>query len=193
MRSSCFALAGIALAAAAAMPGVARADDEGIFSEIRLGGYEHDASILGHQKETGDDIGAELLFTSPGLLEIIGAPRPILGVLINDAGQTSQVYSGLTWTWNFLHDVVIDGDGFYLEGTEGPGLNNGHINVTNPFESQHEKSLGSNILFREDIDLGYHITPRWSVAISYNHISNADLGVRNEGLNDIGARIGFKF
>ena len=29
--------------------------------------------------------------------------------------------------------------------------------------------------------------------MSYNHISNADLGERNEGLNDIGVRFGIKF
>jgi|HubBroStandDraft_1064217.scaffolds.fasta_scaffold00142_37 lipid A 3-O-deacylase len=192
MRPSCFALAGFTAVLVAAAPGIARADD-GLFSEFRLGVYDHDASILGHQKETGEDIGAEILFTSPDIFEIIGSPRPILGGLVNTAGQTDQLYSGLTWTWTFVHDVLREGDGFYVEGTEGPGLNNGHINVTNPFESQHEKSLGSNVLFREDVDLGYRFTSRLSIAVSYNHISNADLATRNEGLNDIGARVGFKF
>jgi len=192
MRPSRFALAGIAVALAAAIPGAARADD-GVFDEFRLGVFEHDASVLGHQKESGEDIGAELLFTSPSLLEIIGSPRPVIGALFNTAGQTDQAYAGLTWTWDFLHNVLMTGDGFYVEGTLGGGVNNGHINVTDPYESQHEKSLGSNVLFREDIDLGYRFTPRWSLALSYNHISNADLATRNEGLNDIGVRLGMKF
>jgi lipid A 3-O-deacylase len=192
MRQSCFAFAGIAVALAAAFPGAARADG-GFLDELRLGVYEHDASVLGHQKEHGEDIGGELLFTSPSLLEIIWSPRPVIGVLVNTAGQTDQAYGGLTWTWDFLHNVLMNGDGFYVEGTLGGGVNNGKINVTDPYESQHEKSLGSNVLFREDIDLGYRFTPRWSVAISYNHISDADLAFRNEGLNDIGVRVGMKF
>jgi lipid A 3-O-deacylase len=183
------ALAGIALATV--LPGTARADD-GIFDEVRLGVYEHDASLLGHQKETGADIGAEVLLASPPPLAVIGGPRPTFGALVNTAGETDQIYGGMTWTWNFVHDVLREGDGFYVEGVLGGGWNDGKISAT-PAEAQVRKSLGSNVLFREDVDLGYRITPHWAVAVSYNHISNADLATRNEGLNDIGVRVGLKF
>jgi lipid A 3-O-deacylase len=168
----------------------ARADVGGLLSEARFGVYEHDASVLGHQKETGADLGLEFLFQPVDLL--FGA-RPIIGGLANTSGETNQVYVGATWTWDFLSNIVQEGDGLYVEGTLGGGWNDGEINVTDPYESQHRKSLGSHFLFREDVDLGYHITPVWSVALSYNHISDADLAVRNEGLNDIGLRIGMKF
>jgi lipid A 3-O-deacylase len=197
MRPSRSVLRGIAVALAAAssaaLPGAAHADDGGIVDEFRLGVYEHDASILGHQKETGADIGAELLFTSPAFLQAIWSPRPVIGGLVNTSGETDQAYGGLTWTWDFASNVLRDGDGFYVEGTLGGGWNDGKINVSAPLESQQRKSLGSNALFREDLDIGYHITPRWSLAVSYNHISNADLAERNEGLNDIGVRVGLKF
>src|SRR5579859_4039965 len=98
MRRSCFAFAGLAVLAAM-MPGVSHADG-GLIDEFRLGVYEHDASVLGHQKETGADIGGEVLFASPFLLDVIGAPRPVVGVLVNTSGQTDQAYAGLTWTWN---------------------------------------------------------------------------------------------
>jgi lipid A 3-O-deacylase len=186
-----FAIAGLASALAAALPGSAQAG--GLIDEVQLGVYEHDASVLGHQKEHGEDIGLEVLFASPDFLGIIGSPRPTLGGLVNTNGQTDQIYFGPTWTWTFLHNVLASGDGFYVSGTLGGGLNNGHINVTGPVESQREKSLGSNVLFREDLDLGYRFTPNWSIAVSYNHISNADLAMRNEGLNDIGVRIGLTF
>jgi len=191
MRHSRFALVGIAVALASALPNAARADGEFI-DEFRLGVYDHDASVLGHQKETGADIGAEILFTSPSLLEAIWSPRPVIGGLVNTSGETDQAYVGLTWTWDFAHSVLMNDDGFYVEGTLGGGVNDGHTNVT-PAESQHRKALGSNALFREDVDLGYRFSPRWSLAISYNHISDADLAVRNEGLNDIGLRVGMKF
>ena len=196
MRFSRFILAGLAagIALAAALPGSMRADDfdSGPLSEIRFGAYDHDVSLLGHQKETGADINGEILLNSPSLLAIIGAPRPTFGGLVNTAGETDQVYAGLTWTWDFVHNVFRDQDGFYVEGVLGGGVNDGKINAT-PAESQVRKSLGSNVLFREDVDVGYRFTPHWALAISYNHISNADLAERNEGLNDIGLRLGFKF
>jgi lipid A 3-O-deacylase len=191
MRRSHILLAALAMAVTA--PGIAVADDQSIIDEVRFGVYDHDASVLGHQKETGADLGNEVLFTSPSFLSVIWSPRPIIGYLINTSGETSQAYAGLTWTWNFAENVLRENDGFYVELTEGPGWNDGKINVTGPIASQQRKSLGSNVLFREDLDIGYRITPQWSVALSYNHISNADLATRNEGLNDIGARIGFKF
>jgi lipid A 3-O-deacylase len=180
--------------AALALPGLAKADAYGFLDEARVGVYEHDASFLGHQKETGADIGAEFLFDSPSLLTIIGSPRPILGGLANTSGQTDQIYTGLTWTWDFIHNVLNQGDAFYVEGTLGGGWNDGKINVNGATpEGEKRKSLGSNILFREDVDFGYRITPRYSIALSYNHISNADLGERNEGINDVGVRFGIKF
>jgi len=163
-----------------------------IVDELKAGVYEHDASILGHQKETGADLNLEILFTSPAFLEIIGSPRPMIGGLVNTSGETDQAYFGLTWDWTFLHDVLRAGDGFYVEGSLGGSLHDGKLDVQGA-EAQKRKSLGSPVLFREDVDLGYHITPRYSVAISYNHISDADLAKRNEGLNDIGIRFGFKF
>jgi lipid A 3-O-deacylase len=191
MHHYCITLAGIA-AAVIAIPATALADDVA-FDEIRLGMYKHDVSILGHQKEKGEDVGVEILFTSPAVLEKIASPRPIIGGLVNTAGQTDQLYTGLTWTWDFLQDVLTGGDGFYLEGTLGFGLHNGSLSVSEPADSQQDKSLGSRVLFREDVDIGYRFTPRWSLAISYNHISNANLANRNEGLNDFGVRVGFKF
>jgi lipid A 3-O-deacylase len=164
--------------------------DGGPFDEIRVGAYEHDASVLGHQKEQGEDFGVELLFRP---FDFFGSPRLVVGGLVNDKSETDQAYLGLTWTWDFVHGLLNDADGLYVEGTLGGGWNDGLLNVTDPVESQRRKSLGSNVLFREDIDLGYRITPVWSVAISYNHISNADLATRNEGLNDIGLRLGMKF
>jgi lipid A 3-O-deacylase len=177
-----------------ALPGMAKADAFGFLDEVKAGVYEHDASVFGHQKETGADIGAEFLFTSPSFLSLIGSPRPMVGGLVNTSGQTDQAYGGLTWTWDFVHSVLRTGDAFYVEGSLGGGWNDGKINVNgNTPEAEKRKSLGSNVLFREDVDLGYRITSTYSIAVSYNHISNADLGVRNEGLNDIGVRLGVKF
>ena len=164
--------------------------DGGFLDEGRLGVYDHDASLGGHQKESGADIGVEALFKP---FNFLGEPRLAIGGLVNTDGETDQAYVGLTWTWDFVHGVFKSDDGLYAEATLGGGWNDGKINVTDPVEQQKRKSLGSHALFREDVDLGYRFNPVWSIAVSYNHISNADLATRNEGLNDIGLRIGMKF
>ena len=189
MRRSILMLALPILAATGSV--TARAQDaDSLINELKLGVFEHDASFLGHQKESGADIGLEALFQP---LAFLWNPRPVVGGLKNTDGYTDQIYAGLTWTWDFMPNVLNDGDGLYAEATLGGGWNDGDINVTDPYESQHRKSLGSNWLFREDVDLGYHINPIWSVSVSWNHISNADLAVRNEGINDVGLRLGMKF
>lgn len=194
MRCSSFAFAGIAALLCAAPPAFAQATGDGLITEFKVGAFDHDAPLGGHQKESGADVGGELLFQPLDFLDFgIGGPRPILGGVVNSAGQTNQVYTGLTYTFDFAADVLRDGDGFFTEVTVGGGLNDGKINVTDPVQSQRVKSLGSNALFREDLDIGYRITPRVSLAFSYNHISDADLAQRNEGLNDVGVRIGIKF
>jgi lipid A 3-O-deacylase len=162
----------------------------GPIDEVRVGVYDHDVSFLGHGKESGADLGAEILFIP---LPFLWNPRPVIGGLANTDGETSQAYIGLTWTWDFAANVFTSDDGFYVEGTLGGGWNDGKLNVTDPIESQKRKSLGSHFLFREDADLGYRFNAVWSLALSYNHISNADLADRNEGLNNVGIRLGMKF
>jgi lipid A 3-O-deacylase len=195
MRCCSFAFAGVAALLCVALPAFAQVDGDGLITEFKIGAFDHDAPLGGHQKETGADVGGEILFQPVDFLDFIGigSPRPILGGLVNSAGQTNQVYTGLTFTFDFAADVLRDGDGFFAEATVGGGLNDGKINVTDPVKSQEEKSLGSNVLFREDLDIGYRVTQRVSIAFSYNHISDADLAQRNEGLNDVGVRLGIKF
>jgi hypothetical protein len=49
------------------------------------------------------------------------------------------------------------------------------------------------VLFRESIELGYQITPVYSISAMVDHISNANLGSHNAGITNAGARVGIKF
>lgn len=161
--------------------------------ELRLGIYDHDISLGGHGKESGVDTGLEFVFASPDILSVIYSPRPVLGFLINSRNTTDQAYFGLTYRFDVLKEILNSRDGFYIEATLGGALHTGKLDVTDPQESQRRKSLGSEILFREDLDIGYQINETFSIALSYNHISNADLAKRNEGINDLGVRFGYHF
>jgi lipid A 3-O-deacylase len=194
MRRSASLLAAVMLAATVPTLAPAQAAEGagGIFDEIKGGVYEHDASVFGHQKETGADLGLEILFTSPEFLALIGSPRPMLGFLANTSGETDQAYFGLTWSWTYWHNVLNADDGLYVEGSLGGAVHDGKLDVQGA-EGQRRKSLGSQVLFREDVDLGYRFAQRYSIALSVNHISDANLAKRNEGLNDLGVRFGVKF
>ena len=161
-----------------------------ILDELKLGVLDHDISIFGHHKETGGDVNLELLFTSPDFLRIIGSPRPHIGTDVNSDGNTSQFYVGFTWHLTLLPGLVARSDSLYVEGSLGGATHNGEAN--GPLNT-NEKRLGSQVLFRESAELGWKFTDFQTIGVFLDHISNADLATHNEGLTNLGARMGFKF
>jgi lipid A 3-O-deacylase len=151
-------------------------------SELRLGLLDHDVSFLGHGKEGGLDVNAELLFDSPRFLKAVWAPRPHVGVSVNTTGDTSQLYAGLTWTWEPVERLFVD-------VSLGGAIHNGKLDDA----SGDRKELGSRALFRESLSLGYRIDDRNSLSIYFDHESNARLAHNNEGLNNFGIRWGYRF
>jgi lipid A 3-O-deacylase len=178
------------LAALFSTAGAAKAD--GPFDVVRLGVLEHDTDVVGSNKEDGTDIGLEILSAPVSQLRIIGAPRVVVGGLVNTEGQTNQIYAGLLAQWSFSKDVFRTGDAFFLEGMVGGAWHDGETDVTGTPEEQNWKSHGSELVFRTGFGVGYHINERWSLALDFAHISNADTAQPNEGANDVGLRLGYK-
>ncbi|MBU1004175.1 MAG: acyloxyacyl hydrolase [Proteobacteria bacterium] len=153
-----------------------------VVSEFRLGVLAHDTPGLCFNRESGADLNAELLFVSPGFLQAIGAPRPHIGGSLNTSGDTSQVYAGLTWNGDL-------GRGFFVEGMLGGALHNGKLDT----DDSDRKSLGSSVLFRLGVALGYAFSERVNVLLVYDHISNANLTTNNEGMETVGLKLGYRF
>ncbi|HTP83925.1 MAG TPA: acyloxyacyl hydrolase [Alphaproteobacteria bacterium] len=179
-------LAAAAVVLAGSYP--ARAAD-GIIDQLKFGVLEHDATIGGHHKEPGADINAEVQFSSPAFLSIIWAPRPTLGTDINTDGKTSQFYGGLTWTILNFKDVFTADDAIFLDGSLGGAIHDGHLSGG----GSDDKQLGSRVLFRESIDLGYQFVKRQSVSVFVDHISDAGLTSQNQGITNLGVRYGYGF
>jgi lipid A 3-O-deacylase len=179
MRPPTAAASILALAITMAPP--ARAQT-GWLDEAKLGVDAHDITLGGQHQEPGADINGELLFTSPGLLQVIGAPRPHFGVAVNTAGATSYAYFGLTWTAAVLDRV-------FVSGALGGAVHDGEINAEKP----DRKQLGSRILFHEYVEAGYRLTPVLSLSVFLDHMSNADLARHNAGMTNVGLRTGFRF
>ncbi len=161
----------------------------GIVDEAKIGLMAHDITLGGRHLETGDDISGEILFTSPSFLKIIGAPRPHLGGWVNTDGNTDAAYFGLTWGLPIFKHIIGNSDAFTIYGSLGGAVHDGYENGA----PLGRKKLGSPVLFRESVELGYQITPVYSISAIVDHISNANLGSHNAGITNAGARMGFKF
>lgn len=176
--------------------GVARAQDYGSafgVDEIRGGLFFHSVdhappgSFLGFLDTTRlHDANVELLFTPFDLGDFnwIGQIRPHVGATVNFGGLESQVYAGLSWTWH-----VFDGPVF-IEGTFGGALHNGAATgVAYP-----ARNLGCAALFRESASIGFDITEQASIMATVEHSSHAGLcGPQNEGITNLGVRVGWTF
>lgn len=172
---------------------------QSIVSEVRLGVLDHDIGFLASHKEDGVDLNGEVLFVSPVPNSAVSGinpkfrwlltPRPNVGIDVNTAGNTSQLYFGLTWTAVLFKQVFLPNDHIFASIGFGPAFNNGE-HVSN---NSNHKSLGSNVLFHPSLEIGYWFNPRYSLSLYYEHSSNAGLSTRNEGLNNAGIRFGLGF
>ena len=193
------ALVGIATAVALLLSPVNPVRAQNVtYSEFRFGVLAHDARFLGG-KEKGVDINPEVNWQSPisdawaatvpPWIRWAVQPRPTIGGEINTSGYTNQAYVGANWAWRLASNVLQPGDGIILGYFFGPGFNDGKISSPR----SDRKSLGSHVLFREALDLGYEFAPGWQISAFVDHVSNGGLAKQNQSINDVGARLGLRF
>lgn len=153
-------------------------------SELRLGVFAHDPS----SPESGSvDINGEILsikpFTPADPLIAFLVPRLHLGGTLNTAGDTSHVYTGLTWTYDITTKL-------FVEGSIGVAFHNGKTGVIVPSD---RSALGCSPLVRESGSIGYRIDANWSVMATIEHMSNGGSCGANRGLTNYGVRVGYVF
>ena len=110
----------------------------------------------------------------------IFSPHPHVGISINTRQGTHQFYAGLTWRLNF-------GD-FFIEPSLGGEIHTAHLKIN----TSSKKALGSRLLFREALAIGYQITEKNSVSILLDHASNMGFTKPNRGITTVGFRYGYK-
>ncbi len=152
--------------------------------EIRLGVLDHDTDNLwsGFSRETGVDLNAELIFT-PTYELWHGSIRPNMGLSINSQGDTSKVYAGGVWQYLWKNGVILD---------LGAGLAV-HDGETADPQVRDMKELGSRVLLRFAVELGYSFSAHSRVFLMFDHISNGYTVDPNEGLDTVGIRYGYLF
>jgi hypothetical protein len=155
--------------------------------EVRLGAFAHG---VGSIEEGTVALNPELVLPRLPFGQdewwAILVPRPHVGGMINVSGKTSYVYGGALWTLPLWY-------GFFAEGFFGGAVHNGSL-----LGEPGRVALGCNPVFHVGGSLGYSLSPRWHIMATFDHISNGNsvFGtdcVKNQGLNQWGARLGFSF
>jgi lipid A 3-O-deacylase len=187
-------LAALLLIAAGGRPALAQSR---FIDEVKLGVLAHDVSVFGNPDEDGVDINAEILFPHlpfgssdhPGWLNFLLTPRPNIGGSVNVEGETSFGYFGLVWTKDVFANVFSPGDGVYASFGFGGAVHDGQLQRDDP----NRDAFGSRVDFHLAAEIGYRFDGHFSTSIYYEHISNANLVEPNQGLNNLGLRVGYRF
>jgi hypothetical protein len=174
--------------------------------ELMLGVYQHDImdgiSHGGHY-EHGKDIVFGVRTAALDELSAIWSPHLHLIVGVNTLGETSYAAAGFDWRFKFGPE-----DRFYFEPGIGGAIHTGPVNLPSPYDPglsaaemakrlhdwQTKLDLGSRVLFEPELALGWKATDRWSVEMSWIHMSHAQLaGPQNPGLGDFGFRAVYRY
>lgn len=176
----------------------------GLIEELRLGVFDHDTGMIASGKEPGYAFNMELRTVSPSFLSYIWSPKPTIGVVLPyRAHTTNHGYAGLTWTFHPM------GDRFFVDFFFGLSYNDGNANFDyKPLKFQvppvivdervQKKYVGSHVLFRESLEIGYRLGEKKQHAVSayISHLSHGQIlskDGRNSGMDHVGVRYGYKF
>ncbi|HAW57089.1 MAG TPA: hypothetical protein DCX29_20120, partial [Hyphomonas sp.] len=123
------------------------------------------------------------------------SPKPYVMGSLSTNSNTSFGGVGLHWSFPFS-------DKWSFEPSVGYVLHDGELNSPFPqgspegdaFTEDHVL-LGSRDLFRTTFGLHYDINEAWGAELLYEHLSHGQIlgNGRNQGLDNIGVRISYKF
>ena len=145
---------------------------------IKGGLLSHATGPISSGIEEGTDLHLELLFNKKLL-----KGYPTLGTDINLNGDTSFLYTGLSWEGKYFSYL-------YLGTFFGLALHSGDLNNGSTISRQ----FGTRVLFREALDIGIYLEDGLVLSFMYDHYSNGGLGAkRNQGNDNIGFVLSYYF
>jgi Lipid A 3-O-deacylase (PagL) len=160
-----------------------------IIDQVWIGGYAHDITDWGMRKEGNTaDVQLEVDTAQPNVLRFLGAPHLNATLALNTAGKTDFGSVGLAWDRRLFGSL-------YGSLQFGIGDSDGVTGPSSDPKDRNRLLLGSKVLFREAGGLNWRMKNGWLIGVQYVHASNGlILGHRyNEGINDLGVRIGYRF
>lgn len=146
---------------------------------LKGGILAHGKGPLSSGREQGYDLTLEVLWEESFLLAYPG-----VGIEVNNSGFTNFLYTGLDWEGYFFDTIV-------WELFFGIAVHDGNLTPSDP----KKRALGSRVLFREAIALGFDISSEMTVTLIYVHYSHSgtDESLYNQGSDNTGIRLGYYF
>jgi len=202
MKTAMFAVTAAAVLAVAA-PACA--------SEAFVGVYKHDVTFIGDAiglgaagREGGADIHLGYRTGKLETLRWLGKPQVHAMVSINTNNTSNFVAAGFDWKIELGQPggfYFRPGIGLaYTDGKAGlppanaPGLTQAERD-RRTYLYYHRIDFGSHVLFEPELALGYQVSDKVSVELSYTHLSNGQIfhQGKNQGLDDAGVRLVYAF
>ncbi len=132
-----------------------------------------------------DTAQVDLLFKLPDaeMLRWLGSPRLDIGGLVSLDGYEDTLHAGLNW------HLPLGQSPFFWEAGLGFGVHTGY-NIDAP---PGFRDLGCTTLFHYDYGMGVNINEHLTAMLQFQHMSSADLCAPNQGINNVGFMLGYKF
>lgn len=166
-------------------------------SELRVGLFLHDVDNLWcrNSKESGTDLCIEYV-SDPSFLDL----KYVTGIFLNNHNTTNAVYTYAKRDFDISNFYFSIGVGLTLHDGITQTTNqiqqilvfNNKVILINHVTNNNEKQLGSRILLRLPIEIGYRYK-NYSVAVCFTHMSNAYTYNPNEGMDFVGVKVGCSF
>ena len=174
------------------MPVLAAAQGDNKLSVYRVsaGIVLHDRGPTADDHEDGVDPNIEIKFNPPSwdLWQKIGAPYPTIGVTPNFVGDTSAIYTSMTYEWDlsgfkFTRNIFVAG-GIGIALHDGP-LHKDPVGC----KANSDCGFGYRLLPHFSAELGYKFKGNSGISLYYDHMSHyAILPGENEGIDHVGLR-----
>ena len=146
---------------------------------LKSGVLVHGEGPVSSGREKGYDLNVEVLWEDTYIYA-----HPSVGIELNDSGFTNFLYAGLAWE-GYLFETI------FWELFLGGSVHDGNLTPSD----RNRRALGSRVLFREAIALGFGITDRVTFTVIYDHYSHSgtDESLSNQGNDNTGVRLGYYF
>jgi hypothetical protein len=203
MKTAMFAAVAAAATLAVAAPAWA--------GEAFVGVYKHDVTFIGNAvglgaagREDGFDVHLGYRTNRLENLRWLGKPQVHTMVSINSKNTSNFVAAGFDWRIELGQPGGVyfrPGIGLaYTDGKAGlppanaPGLTQAERD-RRTYLYYHRIDFGSKVLFEPELALGYQVSDKVSVELSYTHLSNGQIfhQGKNQGLDDAGVRLVYAF
>jgi hypothetical protein len=175
-------------------------------SEFVFGVWSHDPG-RGHNESNTWDVNLEIKFRpirffdfENRFLRFLAEPRPVIGGSVNTEGWTHTAYMALDLTYQFESGIFLGGSfgltyhtgNLHTATVECPPPEVCSLSGNRRYVNTGDVALGTRVLFRESLELGYRFAGGHGLAIHATHISQASwFDKDNDGMNFVGLRYSY--